>query len=222
MSYNSTCYQYHVSESSVSESKAIILKVDWRFCFLVAINNWFALFLVSLQPVPWEGLATSKGTRKLLSGSFSSTSFRFLCVQSLNIEQLGFLLRVVDVVVGDGAGGHLVGLSYVQPHQTHREVEGATDDTLVSVQLLLMFGLDVVFQVVLTCAHLSTLGTNTFFWHVDASHHCHVCVNFFLWEELLFGTIGAPEGFKVFEHVSSKRFHSREPFWAVLADVTFL
>ena len=106
-------------------------------------------------------------------------------------------------MVLDGAGGHLVGLSYVQPHQAHREVEGAADDTLVSVQLRLMFGLDVVFQVVLACTDLSTLGTNTFFRHVDASHHCHVRVNFFLGEELLFGTIGAPEGFKVFEHVSS-------------------
>ena len=222
MSFNSARYHCQASDSSVSKSKAIILKVDWRFFPLVAISDWFALFLVSLQPVPWEGLATSKGTRKLLSGSFSSSSFRFLCVQSLNIEQLGFLLRVVDVVVSDGPRGHLVGLSYVQPHQAHWEVEGAADDTLVSVQLRLMFGLDVVFQVVFTRAHLSTLGTNTFFRHVDASHHCHVCVNFFLWEELLFRTVGAPEGLKVFEHVSSQRFHSREPFWTVLADVTFL
>ena len=83
-------------------------------------------------------------------------------------------------MVGDGARGHLVSLSDVQPHQTHREVEGATDDTLVSVQLLLMFSLDVVFQVVLACTDLSTLGTNTFFWHVDASIHCHMCVNLFL------------------------------------------
>ena len=53
-------------------------------------------------------------------------------------------------MVGDGARGHLVSLSDVQPHQAHREVEGATDDTLVSVQLLLVFSLDVVFQVVFT------------------------------------------------------------------------
>ena len=83
-------------------------------------------------------------------------------------------------MVGDGARGHLVGLSDVQPHQAHREVEGSADDTLVSVQLLLMFSLDVVFQVVLACTDLTTLGTNTFLWHVHASHHCHVCVNFFL------------------------------------------
>ena len=103
-------------------------------------------------------------------------------------------------------------LSYVQPHQTHGEIQSATAYTLVAVQLLLVLSLYVVFQVVLACANLSTLRTNTFFWHVHTPTHSHVCVYFILREKLLFGTIWASERFNMFEHVCSQRFDTCEPF----------